>query len=167
MEYKKTSENLYKWTERHHNSKFVFFCPTMWSSWAAKGLMGRNTLLKQCSTRSRPLRDISRQSPSCKLASCYAGLDIKICDFQKRESNVDMAVGTFLGTANLINPTGRKSHGIPVTSELDWDQDLDVHMWPDTNSDLLIHLPDQNPDPSPSAPTSWQGLKLSSQLHRL
>lgn len=65
------------------------------------------------------LRDISRQSPSCKLAACYTGLDIKLCGFQNRESNLGVAVGTLLGTANPINTTGRKSRGIPVTSELD------------------------------------------------
>lgn len=149
MEYRKTSENLYKLIEFDHSSKFIFFLSHSMKFMSSQGPCGRNILLEQYSTRSHPLRDISRKSPSYQLASCSTGLDIKPCDYQKKESNLEMAVGTFLGSANLINPTGRKSHGSPVTSELDWDQDLDVHMLPDTSSDhlilirirILIHLP--------------------------
>lgn len=36
-----------------------------------------------------------------------------------------------------------------------WDLDLDVYMWPKPSSNLLIHLPEQNPDPPPSAPIFW------------
>jgi len=50
------------------------------------------------------------------------GVDIKICGLQNRERILDMAVGTLLGTANLINTKGRKSPGVPVTSELDFSE---------------------------------------------
>jgi len=84
--------------------------------------MGRHVFLKQCPTSTGPPRDTSRQTPSCELAGCCMGVDIKICGLQNRERILDMAVGTLLGTANLINTKGRKSPGVPVTSELDFSE---------------------------------------------
>lgn len=121
-ENRKPSERLYKWTEFDYSSELFFsnFCPVTCNTLAAKGLMGGNILLKQCPARTGPLRDTSRQIPSCKLSGCCTGLDIKLCGLQNRAMILDMSVGTLLGTANLINTTGRKSPGVSDNPLSQW-----------------------------------------------